>query len=324
MKNLQHFLLVSSIFLLSLIGTGCAQWDTVEPGQVGVIVNFGKLDTHPYQPGFYFYSFLANDMKFMSTRMQTYTFGNRSDQRRTQAAQDQTQEPIYNEDSHSGPAMQILSNDSLRVSIDITIQYHLNSRYAPLVYREFSDDYSEALIEVPVRTAVRNAASEYVARDLITHREQLQDSMERKVAEQIAFTLHSKGVSEQAIIVDNVSLRQIDLPDSLENSIRLVQEQQMQTLQRQQAIETARQEAERLRIEAEGAAAAQLIRSEGTANANRAIAASLSPQILRLRELEAQYAMVANGNSRLVVVPYGQPTVVSVPNQAITAAATQR
>lgn len=321
MKNIHNILFAFAISVFSLLGSGCVQWDTVEPGQVGVVVNYGKLDPHAYKPGFYFYSFLANDMQFMSTRMQTYTFGNRRDQQNQAADQANT-----NVDSYTGPAIQILSNDQLQVSIDITIQYHLNGTFAPAVYREFSMDYAEALVEVPVRSAVRNAASEFVARDLVVHREQLQASMERKIAEQIAYTLHSKGVSEMAIIVDNVSLRQIDLPDSLENSIRQVQEQQMLTLQRQQAIETARQEAERLRIEAEGATAAQLIRAEGTANANRAVAASLSPQILRLRELEAQYAMVANSNSRLVVVPYGQPTVVNVPNPnpAVTAATNQR
>lgn len=320
--NFNRIFISFLILISSIFGTGCFQYDTVNPGQIGVLVKLGDLNTHAYQPGFYFYSFLADDMVFMTTRMQTYTFGGSRDQRQQQANADQT--AVVNVNSHTGPAIQILSNDQLQVTIDISIQYHLNGAYAPLVYREFGEEYGEALVEVPVRSAVRNAASEFVARDLVVHRETLQASMERKVAEQISLTLRSKGVNSQAIIVDNVSLRQIDLPDSLENSIRQVQEQQMQTLQRQQAIETARQESERLRIEAEGATAAQLIRANGTANANRAIAASLSPQILRLRELESQYAMVANGNSRLVVVPYGQQTLINVPSPMPIQAATQR
>lgn len=320
--NFNRIFISLFVFAFSIFGAGCFQYDTVSPGQVGVLVKLGDLNTNVYRPGFYFYSFLADDMVFMTTRMQTYTFGGSRDRRQQQPTE--AAPAVANVNYHSGPAIQILSNDQLQVTIDITIQYHLNGTYAPLVYREFGEDYSEALIEVPVRSAVRNAASEFVARDLVVHRENLQASMERKVAEQISLTLRSKGVNNQAIIVDNVSLRQIDLPDSLENSIRQVQEQQMQTLQRQQAIETARQESERLRIEAEGAAAAQLIRANGTANANRAIAASLSPQILRLRELESQYAMVANGNSRLVVVPYGQQTLINVPSPMPAQVAAQR
>lgn len=306
--------------ILSVFTSGCMQFDTVEPGQVGVLVNFGKLDSHVYRPGFYWYSIMANDMEFMTTRMQTYTFGGRVEQQRNQQ---QDVEVAENENSHIGPELEVRTNDSMQIKVDITVQYHLNGAYAPSVFREFGLTYNEALVEVPVRSAVRMAASEFIAQDLMTHREQLQAMMEQKIAEQVSLTLHSKGVDRHAIIVDNVSLRQIDLPASLDNSIRMVQEQQMQTLQRTQAIETARQEATQARIQAEGAAQAQLIRANGTAEANRAVSASLTPQILRLREFEAQYAMVANPNARIVVVPYGQPTLVNLPpmQQAAVAAA---
>lgn len=311
----KHLFYILTVVLLSFFPTACS-CATVNPGEVGVEVKFGKLNDHQYNPGFHIYSVLSDDLYILSTRMQTYTFGGVQDQRRQTTAE--TEE--VNVNIHSGPSIQILSSDQLQVVIDITIQYHLNGTYAPAVYREFGADYNEALVVVPVRSAVRNSASNFIARDLVTHREQLQTTMEDKIAEQIALTLRAKNINAAAIIVDNVSLRQIDLPDSLENSIRQVQEQQMQTLQRQSAIETARQEAERLRIEAEGATQAQRIRAEGNAEANRIMSASLTPQIMRLRELEAQYAMNANPNARLVVVPYGQPTVISAPPMAAVAA----
>jgi regulator of protease activity HflC (stomatin/prohibitin superfamily) len=315
---MKKYKMLAAIMMFSLFSTGCVSCQTIEPGNVAVEVNWGTLNTHVYNPGFYTYS-LFSDLYVMSTRMQTYTFGGTRERTQQQENQ-QNQEESNTQNIHRGQSIQILSNDQLAVNIDVTIQYHLNGTSGPLIYREFGLDYSEALIEVPVRSAVRNAASDYAARELVTHREEFQSKMERMISEQIALTLHAKHVSVSAIVVDNVSLRQIDLPDSLERSIRQVQEQEMQTLQRQSAVQTARQESERLRIEAEGAVAAQLIRANGTAEANRAISASLSSNILRLRELEAQYAMTANPNARIVVVPYGQPTVVNVPQQAITAA----
>lgn len=293
--------------MMAIFSSGCASCQTIEPGTVGVEVNWGTL-RHVYNPGFHFYN-VFSDMHVFSTRMQTYTFGGAGDRDNTNL----TNRNSASENTHHGPSIQILSSDQLPVVIDITIQYHLNGAYATGIYREFGFDYSEAIVEVPVRSAIRNAASGFGARELVTHREQFQTRAEQMISEQIAFTLRSKNVSAHAIVVDNVSLRQIDLPDSLEASIRQVQEQQMRTLERQSAIETARQEAERLRIEAEGAAAAQLIRAEGNASSNRIMAASLTPNVLRLRELEAQYAMTANPNARLVVVPHGQPTIINAP-----------
>lgn len=316
MKNI--FLVIATL-ILSVFSSAC-QFDTVEPGSVGVEVNMGKLNRHVYNPGFHFYSFMSDDLYYMSTQMQTYTFGGAREARRPVGDDEDVQ---INPNSHSGPPMEIISSQQMKVIVDITVQYHLNAANAPMIYQEFGIDYAEAIVEVSVRSGSRNAAEGFDTTELVTKREQFQNAMEREIVDQIAETLRSKHVDPRALIVDNVLLRQIDLPDNLENSILLVQQQGMQTLVQESAVNTARQQAERLRIEAEGQAAAQLIRAEGTANANRAISASLTPTILRLREFEAQYAMVANPNARIVVVPYGQPTLVNLPPmQTVAAAAT--
>lgn len=308
---MKKIILLMLMTFMSISTTACS-CQTIEPGSVGVEVNWGKLENHVYNPGFHLYS-LASDMYVFSTRMQAYTFENGRDQRVSTNQTAGQEDADNNQNSHQGNAINILSMDQLPVTIDISVQFHLTAASVAKIYKEFGLSYYESLIEIPVRSAARNAAALFNARDLVTHREQLQTKMEEEIAAQIATTLRAKNVPMSALIIDNVSLRNIDLPDSLEASILRVQEQQMQALERQNSIETARQEAERQRIEAEGRAAAIQINATATARANETIAQSLSSNILRLRELEAQYASRVNPNAHLVMVPYGQTTVLATP-----------
>jgi len=263
-------------FLLAFTAGGCS-CETVEPGNVGLGIDMDGVQPNLYQPGFHTVS-ITTDILPMSIQTQTYEMGG-----------------VDN--------IHALTQDQLSVDLEVTINFSLNPEYAVVIYQAYSADYAARIIHPIVRTAVRDAASTFTAVNLVDHRTELQTAMEEAVRTSVASTLQQRNIDAAAIRIENILLRNIDLPQSLDDSIAAVQQQRMQTQQRQQALETASAEAARLRTEAEGEAAAMQIRAEAEAGANRILAASLTPAVLEARRIEALRDITTNPSSRVVLVP---------------------
>ncbi|UJR85468.1 SPFH domain-containing protein [Sandaracinus amylolyticus] len=283
--------------LVLVVLAGCNS--TVPPGHVGVAANWGRVEPWTYPEGFHFISPFT-DVSALSIQNQTYQMG-------------ESGEATTPHDSD----VDALTRDQLSVSLGVSVQFHLNAGAAVPVYRLLGEQYATSVIHPIVRTAVRDAAAGFTAIELVDDRTTFQTRMEALVHGGIRSLLRSRGIREDAILIDNVLLLNIDLPDTLDEAIADVQRQRQATAQRQQALMTAEAEAARLRTEAEGQAAAQLIRARAEAEANRTIAQSLTPPVLRLREIEATRALLENPGSRVMVVPAGQPIslLTGVPNE---------
>lgn len=279
--------------LLGMLSLGC--WHTVPPGHVGVKVCWGTLERSVWGEGWFWEG--TCDFHNMSVRTQAYTMS-------------------------GNDSIRVLTRDQLAVVMEVSVQFHLNGAHAVAVYRLLGDGYADTIVHPLVRTAVRDAASGFQAIALVDERARLQEVMQTLMRGRLAETLGSRQINARAIVIDDILLRNIDLPDSLEASIAGVQQQRQQTAQQEQARLTAEQRAQRLRIEAEGDATsmlvrtradieAQRLRAEATAAANRTLAQSLTPEILRLRQIEAMSAVLANEHTRTIFVPVGtSPTIM--------------
>lgn len=264
------------VVLAGVLSVGCS-CATIEPGTVGIGVDMDGVQEHLYEPGFVVVGPTV-DIVPMSLQTQTY-------------------EMAGDDEIHA------LTNDQLSVDLEVTINFSLNQENAIAVYTAYSAGYAERIVHPIVRTAVRDAASTFSANDLVDRREALQTAMEDRVRADLTATLVQRQLPETAIHIENVMLRNIDLPESLDQSIAAVQQQRMQTQQRTQALETATAEAARARAEAEGAAAARMIAAQAEADANRLLAASLTPAVLEARRIEAMQELASSPTSRVVLYP---------------------
>lgn len=282
------------IFLSSVTFGGCFR-TTVNPGQVGVEVRFGKT-LGAREPGMYMT--VLSDIARMSTRTQTYTMAGAG------------QEAAVN------GSVNVLSKDQLPVVLDVSVMFHLNERRAIDVYRNFGPDYDDRIVHPLVRTDVRDAASEFNALDLIDKRSELQARMNVLVREKLAETLAGRGVNRDAIIIDGILIRNINLPESLDASIAAVQQQRMAAATSTQANITAQQEAARALTIANGTAAAETarataqanilrIQSESQAAANLVLSRSLTPEFLAYERIQATRAVLSSSGTRTVFLPAG-------------------
>ncbi|MDQ3032584.1 MAG: prohibitin family protein [Myxococcota bacterium] len=278
-------------FVVLVVGTGCTE--TVNPGEVGVAVDWGETQSWVYPEGFHWVSPWV-DVIHMSTRTQAYEMGSSG----TPGARSGAESTL-----ERGESISVLTQDQLSVTLSATVQFHLDATTAPIIYRMYGVTYADTLVHPLVRTAIRDAASSFSAIQLVDDRTRLQAQMERNVLSQLEETLHGRGIPIRAVVIENILLQDLDLPETLDESIAAVQRQRQATSQSEQALLTARAESERLQTEATGEAAALRIRAEGQAAANRLLAESMTPAILELRRIEATTAILRDGGTRTVMVP---------------------
>lgn len=279
------------LFCALLAAGGCTE--TVQPGEVGVAVYWGETQSWVYPEGFHFTSVWMN-VVHMSTRTQAYEMGLSG----TPGASDGSESTV-----ERGEAISVLTQDQLAVELSATVQFHLDASTAPMIYRMYGESYADTIVHPLVRTAIRDAASSFSAIDLVDQRPRLQTMMEANVQQRLEDALAGRNIPIRAVVIENILLQNIDLPESLDASIAAVQQQRQQTVQRQQALLTAQAEADRLRTEADGEAAATRIRADAQADANRALSASLTPAVLEQHRIEATLAILHDSGTRTVMVP---------------------
>jgi len=281
------------MFLMGLILTSIA-CTTVEPGQVGIEVRFGQIQGGVLPPGMY--GSVISDVKTLSTQTQTYTMAGAG----TEGAAD--------------GSVNVLARDQLPVTLDVSVMFHLKGDRAISVYRNFGERYDNNIVHPLVRTAVRDAASEFTAVDLIDRRAELQNRMTTLVRTTLAATLQGRQVNSDSVVVDNILIRNIDLPNSIDEAIANVQRQRQLTAASAQANLTAQQDAARALTVANGEAAALIartradaemltIRTTAQANANRALSASLTPEFLQYERIQATRAVLSSNGTRTVFLP---------------------
>jgi regulator of protease activity HflC (stomatin/prohibitin superfamily) len=146
-------------------------------------------------------------------------------------------------------------------------------------YRKGIDEISDTYLRNMVRDAVNEKASEMSADDVYGKRKnELVDYVEAQVA---------KEVAPKGIIVEKVYLiGEIRLPTQYRDAITAKNNAFQVTLQREQEITQARNEADKRIAEARGYAESTLLKAKAEAEANRLVAASITPQLVKYRALD--------------------------------------
>ncbi len=122
------------------------------------------------------------------------------------------------------------------------------------MFKEYGLYYEEKLIRPVIRSTIRQVIAEFEAKDIYSEKRQ-------EVVEQLR-TLLAQEFDPRGITLEEVLLRDVELPEKLVQSIqeKLTAEQEVQRYTF--VLETAKKEAERKRIEAAGQRDAQKIINE--------------------------------------------------------------
>jgi len=161
--------------------------------------------------------------------------------------------------------------------------FHLDKGKAAEVYQSVGADYADKIVEPTLRSEIRASTSAHSANALYTNAREL-------VQQQIQDSL-TKQLAPRGVIVENVLLRDVQLPAMLKGSIEAKQQAEQDALRMNFILQKEKQEAERKRIEAQGIADFQKI-----------VATGISAQLLEWKGIEATEKLATSANAKVVIV----------------------
>jgi len=299
----------TSIYLLAMLCITSSSCTIIRQGEVGVKRRLGKIDPEYVQQGPKGYNFLTTTIIKVPTR--TVNIEVKPD---------------------------LPSKEGLTIRSEISILYRMKPEAAPKIIQNIGLNYESEVILPVFRSASADVTAKFLAKDMHSGE---RGQIEQAIRKQMTDILEPKG-----FVIDNVLMKSINLPSGLARTI----EEKLQAEQEAQRMEFVKErekrDAERRIIEAEGKKEIARIQAEGERNAsiiqaegrksiieiealgkanamkieataikmaNDTINKTLTPTILKLRQIEAFRALSNSNNSKLILTD-GKTPFLSLPD----------
>ena len=179
------------------------------------------------------------------------------------------------------------SSEGLMMSLDTSLIYHLNPDRAADVFQHIGADYENVVVEPTLRSAIRESTASHTANALYTGEREM---VAKQITDQITAELSKRGIA-----VENVLLRDIQLPATLKAAIEAKQQAEQESLAMNFRLQKETQEAQRKRIEAAGVRDFQQIVAQG-----------ITPSLLEWKGIEATENLAKSSNAKVVVIGSGK------------------
>ena len=175
------------------------------------------------------------------------------------------------------------SAEGLMMSLDTSLIYHLNPDRAAEVFQKIGAGYENVVVESTLRSAIREATASHSANALYTGEREM---VGKQIYDELTSQLNGRGLT-----VENVLLRDIQLPATLKAAIEAKQQAEQESLAMNFRLQKETQEAQRKRIEAAGVRDFQQIVAQG-----------ITPSLLEWKGIEATENLAKSPNSKVVVI----------------------
>jgi len=180
-----------------------------------------------------------------------------------------------------GREIAVTDVDGVTSNVDITVVYNLDPSKIESIYTNYRDEDSlkSTLIYNDIRSVVRTEAGKLHTLELLTDRNKLSKAVQDELSSRWA---------DKGVLVDTVDTQQIDPPDTVKTAFDEAQKSQIEV-----------QKATNDLAAAKVAAQQRVVQAQAQADANNLLTASLSPQVLENKYLDALKA------GTVYVVPAG-------------------
>ncbi len=233
MQNLRHKATIGIGVILGL-WLLIASIIVVDAGETGVYSLFGRVKDKELSSGLHLVIPFAKVTK-MNIKTQDYTMSK-----------------AIGEGKRTGAdAISALTKEGLSVDLDITVLYRLNEDKASDIYETVGTQYDEVILRPAIRTVIRDVVAQYDAKDIY--------SAKREEAGNAIHTRLVEDLEERGLIIEQVLLRNVELPTNLAKSIQEKLQAEQEAQKYDFLLDRERKEKERKIIEAEGQRDAQKI-----------------------------------------------------------------
>jgi prohibitin 1 len=175
------------------------------------------------------------------------------------------------------------TKEGLIMGVEASVLYHLQPERAADVFQRIGVDYANVLLVPNFRSAIRAVTAANSASSLYS------DGREG-IARQILADVQQQ-VQPRGIVIENVLLRDLQIPESLKHAIEAKQQAQQEAQRMEFVLQREQQESERKRVEAQGIKDFQNIVTQG-----------ISDKLLEWKGIEATIELARSQNAKVVVV----------------------
>ena len=246
--------LTGGIFLLVILAF-LRPFTIINAGERGVVMRFGKVQDTVFDEGIHLIMPIVTTVRRITVRIQ----------------RDDVQAEAF-------------SRDLQYIQTDIAVNWHIEPTTVNKIFQEVGDqtEIVRRIITPAVSEVVKAATAKKTAEEIIAKRTELKEEIDTQLRERLG----SYGV-----VVDDVSLVNIDFTDEFSKAI--------------EAKQIAEQEAKRARFEALRAkeqAQADINRAQGQAEAQRLQRQTLTPELLQKQAIEkwdGKFPQVLTGDGAL-------------------------
>lgn len=183
------------------------------------------------------------------------------------------------------------TKEGLSVNSQISILYRLDKEKVGNIIKNLGLGY-EGIISNVFRSASADVCARFFAKDMHSG---MRSNIEEDIKKQM-----DKTLGQQGIIIESVLMKSIQLPDGLSKSVERKLQAEQEAMRMEFVLQQEKLEAERIIIQAKGTRDAQNILSQG-----------LTPEIIKLRSIEAFLELSKSPNSKVIITDGKTPFLIS-------------
>lgn len=214
---------VGVIFALVVVVNLMTFFVVIGPSERGILLQFGTIKAI-YEPGLHFQIPIVNNVVVVDVL--------------TQKSQSE---------------VNAASKDLQSIRTIVALNYHVDPAKVDMLYRQIGTDYENRIISPAIQESVKATTAQYTAEELITKRPLVKDDIKAKLSERL---------STSFIVIDDFSIVDFNFSEGFNQAIELKQTAVQEALkaendlrriqiEAQQQIETAKAQAESIRIQGE-------------------------------------------------------------------------
>ncbi len=267
---------IGRIVGVGLVGIGILSscFVQISPGEVGVQTLFGKVQSGILTEGLNVVNPLVEVVHY-DVKTQNYTMS-----------------AVHDEGDQQGDdAIRVLTADGLEVVIDLSVLYHIIPEKGPDILRTIGRDIKDVIVRPVARTKIRDNAVYYDAIALY--------STKREEFQQKIFQTIEKEFNARGIVLENLLIRNIQLPESVKQTIESKINAEQESQKMKFVLEKERQEADRKRVEA-----------QGISDYQRILTSTLTDKLIQYEQIKVQKELVTSPNAKVIIMGNGKATPI--------------
>ena len=179
--------------------------------------------------------------------------------------------------------MAVLSSNGLEISLEVSAWYQPMANDLAKLHQQKGQNYLDRVVKPAIRSASRSVIGRYTPEEIYSTK---RDAIQSEINEET-----TKILDKQYIQLNEILVRDITLPPTIKIAIEGKLKQEQESLEYEFKLQKALKEAEKVKIEA-----------QGKADANRILNASLTPNILKEKGIEATLMLSKSPNTKVIVV----------------------